>query len=78
MKNSEYLEALDAKLTEKVKERRADKSREEMADVLEVLKSVFTAWGHSTEEPLFPKAKKAGKRSAPENKIFLRTVEDER
>ena len=44
-----YLEELDKKLEEEVAEYKADKSIEEMADVLEVLFAICEARGYSVE-----------------------------
>lgn len=50
LSNEEYLKELDKKLNEEVAEYQADKSIEEMADILEVLYAVCEARGHSVEE----------------------------
>ena len=47
--NDEYLRELDKKLNEEIAEYQADKSLEEMADVLEVLFAICEARGHSVE-----------------------------
>lgn len=48
--DEEYLAELDRKLTEECAEYQADKSIEEMADVLEVLYAIAEARGYSVEE----------------------------
>lgn len=48
--HSEYLVELDKKLSEEIAEYQADKSIEEMADVLEVLFAICEARGYSVEE----------------------------
>lgn len=48
--NDEYLQELDKQLNEEIAEYQADKSVEEMADVLEVLFAICEARGHSVEE----------------------------
>lgn len=48
--NDEYLQELDKKLNEEIAEYQADKSVEEMADVIEVLFAICEARGHSVEE----------------------------
>lgn len=50
LSQEEYLKELDIKLNEEVAEYQADKSIEEMADVLEVLNAICVARGFSLEE----------------------------
>ena len=50
LSEEDYLTELDKKLNEEVAEYQADKSIEEMADVLEVLLAICEARGHSVEE----------------------------
>lgn len=50
LEQEEYLEELDRKLNEEVAEYQADKSLEEMADVLEVLFAICEGRGYSVEE----------------------------
>lgn len=66
----EYLEELDKKLNEEIAEYQADKSIEEMADVLEVLFSICEARGHSVEELMEVRAAKREKRGGFEKRIF--------
>ena len=49
LSDEEYLSELDRKLNEEVAEYQADKSLEEMADVLEVLLAICEARGHSVD-----------------------------
>ena len=66
----EYLEELDKKLNEEITEYQADKSIEEMADVLEVLFAICEARGHSVEELMEVRAAKREKRGGFEERIF--------
>lgn len=50
MDNDEYIQFLDAKLNEELAEYQADKSLEELADLLEVIYAVTEAHGYSIEE----------------------------
>ncbi|MGN0350124.1 MAG: nucleoside triphosphate pyrophosphohydrolase [Roseburia sp.] len=50
LSDKDYLIELDKKLNEEVAEYQADKSIEEMADVLEVLFAICEARGHSVDE----------------------------
>ena len=58
----------------KRQEYQADKSLEEMADVLEVLYSIAVARGYSVEELERVRAEKAEKRGGFADKIFLEEV----
>jgi len=66
----EYLEELDKKLNEEIAEYQADKSIEEMADVLEVLFAICEARGHSIDELMEVRAAKREKRGGFEERIF--------
>lgn len=66
----EYLEELDKKLNEEIAEYQADKSIEEVADVLEVLFAICEARGHSTEELMAVREAKREKRGGFEKRIF--------
>lgn len=68
--NAEYLQELDKKLNEEIAEYQADKSVEEMADVLEVLFAICEARGHSIEELMEVRNAKKEKRGGFEQKIF--------
>ena len=68
--NEEYLQELYKKLNEEIAEYQADKSIEEMADVLEVLFAICEARGHSVEELLEVRDSKREKRGGFEQKIF--------
>ncbi len=66
----EYLQELDRKLNEEVQEYQADKSIEEMADVLEVLFAICEARGHSVEELMQVRDAKREKRGGFRDRIY--------
>lgn len=70
MGQEEYLEELDRKLDEEVAEYQADKSLEEMADVLEVLFAICEARGYSVEELMAVRDEKREKRGGFAQRIF--------
>lgn len=70
LSNEDYLRELDKKLNEEVAEYQADKSIEEMADILEVLFAVCEARGYSVEELLKVKEFKREKRGGFKDKIY--------
>lgn len=70
LSQEEYLQELDRKLGEEVAEYQADKSIEEMADVLEVLYAICEARGHSIRELEEVRAKKAEARGAFRERIY--------
>ena len=72
--NDEYLQELDKKLNEEIAEYQADKSVEEMADVLEVLFAICEARGHSVEELMEVRDAKREKRGGFEQKIWARAI----
>ncbi len=74
LSDEEYIAALETKLNEEVTEYQADKSLEEMADVLEVLQSICIARGYSLEELENMRAKKAEERGGFKDKVFLKHV----
>ena len=75
LSNEEYIAALEAKLNEEVAEYQADKNLEEMADILEVLRSICIAREYALEELEAVRAKKADERGGFEEMIFLEYVE---
>lgn len=74
LSDEEYLAALDAKLTEELAEYQADKSMEELADLLEVMMAVAEARGHSFAEVEAVRKAKAEKRGGFRERIFLESV----
>lgn len=75
LSDEEYIQALEAKLSEEVTEYQADKNLEEMADVLEVLQAICLARGYTLDELEAMRAKKAKERGGFAEKIFLEYVE---
>ena len=69
--DTEYLVMLDAKLNEEIAEYQQDKNLEELADILEVIRAITVARGHSWEELEAIRVKKERNRGAFEKKIFL-------
>ena len=74
LSESEYLEMLDAKLTEELAEYQESKSMEELADLLEVIRAVALARGSSIEEVEKIRTAKAAKRGGFEKRLLLREV----
>mgnify|MGYP000405723970 FL=1 len=70
LSDEEYLSELDRKLNEEVAEYQADKSLEEMADVLEVLFAICEARGHSVDELIEVRDKKREKRGGFRDKVY--------
>ena len=68
--DEEYLAELDKKLNEECAEYQADKSIEEMADVLEVLFAICEGRGHTVEELLQVREAKREKRGGFKDKIY--------
>lgn len=74
MSEEEYLEALDCKLEEELAEYQADKSLEELADLLEVIYAVAVARGYSVEELERVRKEKAEKCGGFERCLRLKGV----
>lgn len=77
LSEQDYLKALDKKLTEEVAEYQADKSMEEIADILEVLDAICLARGYSIEDVLKVKTKKLQSRGGFSKRVYLVGVEDQ-
>ena len=71
LSDAEYIEMLDAKLDEELKEYHEDKNIEELADILEVLYAVAKARGYTIDELEETRLKKREKRGGFDEKIFL-------
>lgn len=76
LSDAEYLAALDAKLQEELNEYQADKSMEELADLLEVMMAVAEARGHTFAEVEALRRKKAEKRGGFRERIWLESVSE--
>ncbi len=72
----EYMEELEEKLYEEVREYQEDKSLEEMADVLEVLYSICSARGYTVAELEAEREKKVKNRGGFQNRIFLEYADE--
>ena len=70
MSEEDYLKELEKKLNEEVAEYQADKSIEEMADILEVLYAICEARGYSVEQLMQVKTKKQKERGGFADKIY--------
>ena len=76
LSEDEYITELDKKLGEEFAEYQADKSLEELADMLEVMYAIAAARGYSVEELETLRCEKAEKRGAFEKRIFLERVDE--
>jgi predicted house-cleaning noncanonical NTP pyrophosphatase (MazG superfamily) len=75
LSQEEYLKELDRKLKEEVKEYIKDKSLEELADVLEVLRAICVARGYTLDEFEKVRNDKVQARGEFKDKIYLEYVE---
>ena len=76
LSDSRYLEMLDAKLAEELAEYQESKSLEELADLLEVMRTVVKARGWSWEQLEQVRQEKAARRGGFEKKILLKEVRE--
>lgn len=76
LSDEDYLRMLDEKLSEELAEYQESKSLEELADLLEVMRSVVKARGCSWEQLEALRQEKCAKRGGFEEKILLLEVED--
>ena len=76
LSDEEYIEMLDKKLNEECAEYQADKSLEELADMLEVMYAIAEARGYSVAELERVRAEKAEKRGGFKDRIFLERVDE--
>ena len=74
MDDDTYLRYLDQKLNEELAEYQADKSLEELADLLEVMYAVAEARGYSVEELENTRKAKVEKRGGFKEKLCLKGV----
>lgn len=70
LSKEDYLDELDKKLNEEMAEYQADKSIEEIADVLEVLFAICEARGYSVEELMQVRESKREKRGGFKDRIY--------
>mgnify|MGYP003303924131 CR=1 FL=1 len=75
LNNEEYIDELDRKLNEECAEYQADKSIDELADMLEVMYAIAQARGCTVEELEQVRAEKAEKRGGFKDRIYLEKVE---
>ncbi|MBQ8626905.1 MAG: nucleoside triphosphate pyrophosphohydrolase [Agathobacter sp.] len=71
-----YLDCLDTKLFEEVTEYDMDKSKEEIADILEVLMAIAKARGYEWSDIIAIQEKKREERGGFEQRILLIETED--
>ncbi len=76
LSDEEYLQMLDLKLEEELKEYYQDKNLEELADLMEVIFAVAEARGYSITELEQVRKKKADERGGFKQKILLKEVSD--
>ena len=74
MDEDTYIDYLDRKLEEELNEYQADKSLEELADLLEVMYAVTVARGYSVSELESLRKEKAEKRGGFEKRLRLKGV----
>lgn len=77
LSDEEYLKMLDTKLDEELAEYRKDQNIEELADLMEVLRSCAVARGYSIEQLEKIRAEKAAKRGGFVKKILLKEVTED-
>lgn len=77
LSEKKYIVELDNKLNEEVKEYQADKSLEELVDVLEVMHAICKARGYTIEELEARRKVKAEVNGSFNEKIYLEYVENE-
>lgn len=76
LSEEEYLSELDKKLNEECAEYQADKSLEELADMLEVMHAIAEARGYSISELERVRAEKAEKRGSFKDRVFFEKVDE--
>ncbi len=70
LSEQEFLNELDKKLNEEVEEYQADKSLEELADVLEIVYTICESRGYAIEDLMEIKAQKKDKRGGFKDRIY--------
>jgi len=74
LSDEQYVEMLDAKLNEELSEYQESKTLEELADLLEVMRSVIRARGWTWEKLEQVRQEKALQRGGFEKKLLLKEV----
>ncbi len=74
LNDEEYIKALNKKLTEEVKEYLEAENIEEMVDILEVIRAILDYRNVTYEEIEEKRIKKAKKRGAFKERVFLEKV----
>ena len=74
LSDEDYLKMLDAKLDEELAEYHKDQKVEELADLLEVIRTCAVARGSSVEELERVRTEKAAKRGGFEKRLLLKEV----
>ena len=74
LSDEDYLHMVDAKLDEELAEYHADQNIEELADLMEVIRTCAVARGYTIEQLEQVRAEKAAKRGGFEKKILLKEV----
>ena len=77
LSDEEYLKMLDTKLDEELAEYHKDQNIEELADLMEVLRSCAAARGYSIEQLEKIRVEKAAKRGGFVKKILLMEVTED-
>ena len=76
LSDDRWLQMLDAKLDEELAEYQESKSLEELADLLEVMRTVVKARGWNWEQLEQVRQEKAARRGGFEKKILLKEVRE--
>lgn len=76
LSDDEYLEKLDAKLYEELEEYHKDKNIEELADLLELIRTAAVARGYTLEDLESVRAEKSKQRGGFKKKILLIDVSE--
>jgi predicted house-cleaning noncanonical NTP pyrophosphatase (MazG superfamily) len=76
LSNDEFLDALERKLVEEIKEYQQSKSIEELADIMEVIFRISNLKGTSVEKLEEIRKEKTNKRGAFEKNLFLIDTEN--
>jgi len=76
LNDEEFLEALNEKLLEEVKEYQESKDLEELADILQVIYSISEILGGGPRELEYLRYEKAEERGAFKSQLFLESIDD--